>query len=253
MCFFVHFSVAQENDKDEISIPLTMFDRLRSDVKTWNDSAMVLLDSCNKLNSDIFLLKKTIDTLTTEINNSRNLSAIISEKESLIIALQNQHKADSSYVEEILLQLKQMQEIADRATAQYANGRLYFKYESERIKKCIEDYNKIKTPAVKELFNQMPDLLNNYGQYSVELKQLLESAQKDPDRKVKNKANEYKEKYLNQIYNSFYYSHYYVKKSRGIWSIPYLNNIIEIALSILQKHDPGHNDPVNFSSLIEML
>lgn len=253
MCFFVHFSVAQENDKDEISIPLTMFDRLRSDVKTWNDSAMVLLDSCNKLNSDIFLLKKTIDTLTTEINNSRNLSAIISEKESLIIALQNQHKVDSSNVEDVLMQLKQMQEIADRATAQYANGRLYFKYESERIKKCIEDYNKIKTPAVKELFNQMPDLLKNYGQYSAELKRLLESAQKDPDRKVKNKANEYKEKYVNQIYNSFYYSHYYVKKSRGIWSIPYLNNIIEIALSTLQKHDPGHNDPVNFSSLIEML
>ena len=31
-----------------------------------------------------------------------------------------------------------------------------------------------------------------------------------------------------------------------------LDNIIEVAMSILKKHDPGHNDPVNFNSLIEM-
>ncbi|MQO92874.1 hypothetical protein F7D31_09415 [Prevotella copri] len=36
-------------------------------------------------------------------------------------------------------------------------------------------------------------------------------------------------------------------------SIPYLDNIIEVSLSILKKHDPGHNDPVNFNSLIDML
>lgn len=47
--------------------------------------------------------------------------------------------------------------------------------------------------------------------------------------------------------------HYYARQNSGTWSIPYLDNIIEVAISILEKHDPGHNDPVNFNSLIEML
>lgn len=89
--------------------------------------------------------------------------------------------------------------------------------------------------------------------FSEQLKNLLSSAQNDPDRKVRNKAEEYKSKYANEIRTSFYFTNYYDKKNSGTWSIPYLNNIIEVALSILQKHDPGHNDPVNFNSLIEML
>lgn len=253
MCFSLQFAFAQEDNEEKISISISMYDKLRYDAKFWNDSTIVLLDSCTKLNRDISILKETIATLNREIENNKNLSSIIEEKESLIIALQDQHKTDSSSIKNVLLQLKQTQEIADEATARYANGRLFFKYEAERIEKCLKDFNDIKTQSVKETFNQIPNLLNNYGNYSTQLKQLLQSAQNDPDRRVRNKADEYRAKYVNLIHNSLYYSSYYAKKNSGIWSIPYLNNVIDVALSILQKHDPGHNDPVNFNSLIEML
>lgn len=253
MCFSVQFALAQEDKEEIISISASMFDKLRSDAKLWNDSTIVLLDSCDMLNRDISVLKETITALEGEIENYKNMSKLIAEKDSIIIALQNQHKTDSSSIENILLQLKQMQETADKAIAQYANGRLYFKYEAERIEKCLNEFNNLKTLSVKETFSQMPNLLKNYGNYSAQLKMLLESAQNDPDRKAKNRADEYKAKYIKEIQNSFYYSTYYAKKNSGKWSIPYLNNIIEVALSILQKHDPGHNNPVNFNTLIEML
>jgi hypothetical protein len=253
VCFSAQLAVAQEDDEEKITISVSMYDKLRSDVKYWNDSTTVLLDSCNKLNGEITLLKETIALLNGEIKNNANLSKIIAEKDSFIIVLQNQHKADSSSLKNVLLQLNQMQETADKATAQYANGRLYFKYDAERIEKCLKDFESLKTPSVKETFNQMPNLLKNYGNYSAQLKLLLQSAQNDPDRKARNKADEYRAKYVNLIHNLSYYSSYYAKKNTGTWSIPYLNNIIDVALSILQKHDPGHNDPVNFNPLIEML
>ena len=252
-CFSVQFAIAQEDNEEKITISVSMYDKLRYDAKLWSDSTIILLDSCGKLNRDISVLNETIRNLNGELEKNNGFSTQIAEKEALIIALQNQHKADSSLIENALLQIKQLQETADKATAQYANGRLYFKYEAERIEKCLKEFDNIKTQSVKEMFNQMPNLLKNYGNYSAQLKQLLVSAQNDPDRRARNKADEYKTKYVNQIHNSFYYSSYYAKKNSGTWSIPYLNNIIEVALSILQKHDPGHNDPVNFNSLIEML
>lgn len=253
MCYSAQFAVAQEDNEEKISISVSMYDKLRSDAKFWNDSTVVLLDSCSKLNAYISVLNEKVNALNREIENNQSLSNIIEGKDLLIATLKNQHTADSTSIENVLLQLKQLQENADKATAQYANGRLYFKYDAERISKCLKEFDDIKTQSVKEIFKQMPTLLKNFGNYSAQLKQLLLSAQNDPDRKARNKADEYRTKYVNQIHNSFYYSSYYAKKDPGTWSIPYLNNIIEVALSILQKHDPGHNDPVNFNSLIEML
>lgn len=128
-----------------------------------------------------------------------------------------------------------MQKLVDETSAKYANGRLYFKYDEVRIGKCIDDYNKINTSSVKELFKQLPDLLKNYKTFSTQIKALLESAQNDPDRKVRNKADEYKLKFSSKIRNLFYYSHYYTKQKSGVWSIPYLDNIIEVSLSILKS------------------
>lgn len=154
---------------------------------------------------------------------------------------------------QVRMSVSEMQKTADEVSAKYANGRLYFKYDAGRIQGCIADFNKIKTASVKEKFKQLPNLLCNYEKYSNQLKTLLESAQNDFDRKAKNKADEYKAKYSRELRNSDYYMHYYARQNSGTWSIPYLDNIIEVAISILEKHDPGHNDPVNFNSLIEML
>ncbi len=246
MCFSVQFAVAQDDNEEKITISVSMFDKLRSDAQNWNDSTNVLLDSCSKLNSEISILRETITSLNGEIENNQNLSKIITKKDSLINALKDQHEADSSSIVNVHMQL-------DSVIARYANGRLYFKYDSVRIDICLNEFESIKTPSVKERFSQVPNLLKNYGDYSSQLKLLLQTAQDDPDRRAKNKADEYRKKYSDLIYNSFYYSNYYAKKNSGTWSIPYLNNVIEVALSILKAHNPGKYDYVNFNPLIEML
>lgn len=243
LCFVSFVAKAQESTGNMISISEARYLELQKDAADLidsRDSTKLYLDSCE-------IYKRQIEKLRADsINNESD----ISEKKSLIDSLQTQHEADSLTSKEIELRLQEMQTSMDETSAKYANGRLYFKYDAERIKGCLKDYEQLKTQSVKEKFKQLPDLLRNYGNFSEQLKNLLSSAQNDPDRKVRNKAEEYKSKYANEIRTSFYYTNYYAKKNSGTWSIPYLNNIIEVALSILQKHDPGHNDPVNFNSLI---
>ena len=259
LCLLAVSANAQKNkkDKDEVKISAAKYDKFRDDIKLLSDSTKALADSCTSLNSMIQNLQKENEHLSDVIrNNKKDIEekvAIIREKNTLIASMQQQHKADSLTMSQTLLSMSEMQKLADETSARYANGRLYFKYDAKRIQGFIDDFNKIKTASVKEKFKQLPNLLSNYENYSNQLKALLESAQNDPDRKVRNKAEEYKNKYIREIRSSVYYSNYYSRQSSGTWSIPYLDNIIEVAMSILKKHDPGHNDPVNFNSLIEIL
>lgn len=259
LCLLAISANAQKNKKerDVVTISEAKYDKFRDDIKLLTDSTKTLVDSCAYLNSIIQNLQKEKEQLNNIVRNKEkeidDKNAIIDQKDIVITSLQQQHKTDSLSISQNLKSVSEMQGMADETIAKYANGRLYFKYETKRIQGCIADFDKIKTAAVKEKFKQLPNLLKNYEMYSNQLKALLESAQNDQDRKARNKAEEYKTKYSSAIRNLFYYSHYYAKQKLGTWSIPYLDNIIDVSMSILKKHDPGHNDPVNFNSLIEML
>lgn len=256
LCLFT-VSVSAQNSKEEmVTKSAAMYDELRANIKVLTDSTKSLADSCASLNAVILDLQKKNGKLSDAIGNSRNdmegKVAIIGRKDSLITMLRQQHKADSLSLSARNKEISEMQKQVDETSAKYANGRLYFKYDEKRINNCIDDFAKIKTSSVREQFKQLPDLLKKYGEYNAQLKAVLVSAQSDPDRKVKNKGDEYKARYSGKIRSLFYYSHYYAKQNSGTWSIPYLDNIIEVALAIIAKHDPGHYDSANFTSLIGM-
>lgn len=257
LCIFPSAVNAQEDDAEKVTISAKMYNKFLSEIKALKDSTKSLADSCVLLNSRIQDLSSQNAELSSAVMaNKTNMASkgiAISNKDGIINSLKKQHQTDSLSVVDCQSGLAKMQAKVDEITARYANGRLYFKYDAGRIKECIDEYNNIGTISVKEKFKQLPNLLRNYGNFARQLKTLLEAAQNDPDRKVRNKAEEYRAKYSKEIRGSLYFTNYYAKKDSGTWSIPYLNNIVKVALSILQKHDPGHNDPVNFSSLIEML
>lgn len=250
-------SAQKKKDKDVVTISEAKYDKFRDDIKLLTDSTKTLADSCAFLNSIIQNLQKEKEQLNNIVRSKEkeidDKNGIIDQKDIVITSLQQQHETDSLSVSQNLQSVSEMQGMVDETIAKYANGRLYFKYEEKRIQGCIADFDKIKTVTVKEKFKQLPNLLWNYEVYSNQLKALLERAQNDQDRKARNKAEEYIETYSSAIRNLFYYSHYYARQKSGTWSIPYLDNIIDVSMSILKKHDPGHNDPVNFNSLIEML
>lgn len=198
LCFVSFVAKAQESTGNMISISEARYLELQKDAADLivsRDSTKLYLDSCE-------IYKRQIEKLRADsINNESDISEI----KSLIDSLQTQHEADSLKSKKIELRLLEMQNSMETST-KYANGRLYFKYDAERIKGCLKDYEQLKTQSVKEKFKQLPDLLRNYGNFSEQLKNLLSSAQNDPDRKVRNKAEEYKSKYANEIRTSFYFT-----------------------------------------------
>lgn len=232
--------------EEMIYISTSFYDKSRFDLKESRDSTKMFVDSCYRLNIQIEQLE----------NRNLNLLEDSLRSQQLLVefdSLKKQREFDSLVIENYKSKLLDMQWTIDNSLAKYANGRLYFKYDAERINKCLDDYKNIESESVRKDFKQLPNLLENYGFFSEQLKQVLNSAQNDPDRKAKNKADEYKSRYINDIKRLTYFSDYYIKRKTEKWSIPYLNNIIDIALSILNEHDPGHYDYANFLPLIKLL
>jgi hypothetical protein len=143
----------------------------------------------------------------------------------------------------------------DRNTAKLANGRLYFRYSDNLVQPSIQSLLEIKTERVKKDFEQALKLLQGYKDYSEDVKNTFVALQAiDRDLwKSKHQAEEYKNKCLSILKQSSYYQKVYTKKSSKTWSIPYLDNLLNVAKSIISRHNPVESEFANFSPLIEML
>ena len=104
-------------------------------------------------------------------------------------------------------------------------------------------------------FEQALQLLQNYKAYSEDVKSTfiaLQTINRDEWRS-KHQAEEYKNKCLSILKQSNYYKNVYSKRSANSWSIPYLDNLIDVAKLIISRHNPVEYDFANFTPLIEML
>lgn len=130
-----------------------------------------------------------------------------------------------------------MQETTERNIARLANGRLFFKYSDKLVKPSILSLQKLQLEDVKKDFEQALTLLQNYKTYSEDVKQTLVTMQ-SIDRetwKSKHQADAYKNKSLTLLKQSAYYRNVYIKRDSGLWSIPYLDNLIDAAKSIIKN------------------
>ena len=190
-------------------------------------------------------LQSSVDSLKAENHN----------KDVKITEFKNDVKLHSAKFVNFTNQMQELQEIADRNAAKLANGRLYFKYSADLVQSSIQSLLYLKTEQVKKDFKQALDLLQRYKDYSVDVKQTLMALQ-SIDRnewKSKHPAEEYKNKCISILKQSSYYRNVYSKRNGGAWSIPYLDNLIDVTKAIISKHNPVHSDLANFTPLIEML
>ena len=236
----------------EITILSDDYVKLKNDLSKFQDSIKVLNGRvCAKdkeLSEQVVWvksLKEQVEYLQAE-NNKRD--SRINKLDSVI----SQHRANQN---RLVAQNERLQELSDRNTAKLANGRLYFKYSDKLVLSSIKSLQELKSEKVKRDFNQALTLLQKYKIYSEELKSIILSVQTiEKDLLTsKHRAEEYKRKSLSILRGSLYYQEIYSKKNTGVWSIPYLDNVINLAKSIISKHNPVDYEFANYTTLVEML
>lgn len=230
----------------EVSISEHDYDSLRYEIKKLRNQIQTENAACLSKDSVIHRLQK--ETVDLRKKNTGLESDIEKLKSSLA-----QMRNTSDSLSEESSKLRSIQKEADNNAGKLANGRLYFRYDNEIVQSSIKLIEEIKTASIKQKFSQVLPLLQGYQNYSQELKTALTTVQNDALRKVRNKADEYKARCISEIKHTSYYTEVFARKSAGNWSIPYLDNIINVATRCLQHHDPGHGNYVDFTVLIEIL
>ena len=241
LAVFVYFFSASAQD---VTISAEDFVNLNNTNKRLNDSVSAL--KCLIIEKDSLLNLKT----TTYNDLSSQFNGLQLTLDSLRVENQNKDKQIADFNADI----PKLQEAADLNAAKLANGRLYFKYSDDLVQPSIISLENLKSEQIKNKFIQALDLLKKYKGYSEDVKDTLNKLQ-TIDRKEwqsKHQADVYKNKCLSILKQSLYFKDVYTKKNAS-WSIPYLDNIIDVTKSIISKHNPIDYQFANFMPLIEML
>lgn len=236
----------------DITISSTDLVNLKNEIQLLRDSVTKLNKIISKKDLQIESKNKRHNILSSQKDSLQSAMDAITidnkEKKTLIAKLRESEKDYNR-------QIQAMQEISDRNTAKLANGRLYFKYSDNLVLPSIKSLLELKTEQVKNDFKQALILLQTYKRYSEDVKNTLISLQ-SIDRaewKSKHRIAEYKEECISILKQSAYYQSVYKKKGANSWTIPYLDNMIDVAKSIISKHNPVESEFANFTPLIEML
>lgn len=231
------------------------------------------LDTLVALKSDLYKSKQKIDSLENLIIVKQSVEKTqnkkIDELKSRFDSLQSVYNRDVIRKDEYdsLIQQKdntikelsneniKLQESSDLCIAKLANGRLFFKYDEELVHTSIEGLRNLKSEKIKKNFGQALMLLENYENFLIDVRNTILDIQAidEDERNSKHRSDEYKKHCLSILKNSEYYQNIYSKRSNDNWSVPYLDNVIDITKSIISKHNPIDYKPANFVPVIEML
>lgn len=108
-------------------------------------------------------------------------------------------------------------------------------YDKEKVDAAIGYFARLHKDETKKKYEGLRKALMEYEYCNNEIHSILDKAQNDPDRAGNPfMANEYKDKYINQLKNSRYYRNYMEKKVE--YSIEYLDGIVNEALNLLSQH-----------------
>lgn len=194
---------------------------------------LVRRDSALRVNTRLIDSIKTNakqDSLRMTVAASRqrdSLLNVIRLKDSEITTL----KANTGFVDTCMVKL--------------ANRWLYEQFDKTDVDDAIKYFDRIYSSKLKEEMSIVQDLLRNYERSYREFQSIMKDAQSDIDRENPFACEEYRNKYKRKIENMMYYWKYYKEE----WNIRYLNEQIDKALQIINKHADGKF--ADFSTLID--
>lgn len=174
-------------------------------------------------------LKHRADSLNEEIKKSKALVA------------------QSDSVAKEITKIDNIKNESDYNAAIYCDQTLLFRNEKEDIDFALELWGKIEDEDVKKEFAGVGTALRNYKTYFDQVYEVIKAAQSDDLRDFSFDANEYKNKYRNQMngtdYMKMYYSPSTAKKAdRKQGTIRYLNQKIDLFLKLLKDGEPRKYD-----------
>lgn len=220
----------------------------------------------DKINKRVEVWNKHLDSLDRVIDSKRDTIAYLSKKSGKAMDLVNERKRvlDSIAIytceiealnkrkTEILrskVNLTDFQEFGEGCLCEFIQGRLCQPYNENYIKQAIENYRGLKSAKLRTQYAYLEPLLQRYGLYYNDFMTIIRAAQNDPKRTSADSKEEYRLRYLTRFEQMPYYKQYFVKGG----GIPYLDQQIAKAKSLLEKHDPGTRSKsftVDFSYLL---
>lgn len=125
--------------------------------------------------------------------------------------------------------------------------RLREKFNKKKNKEAINYLQQISDNSIKsgEIYKNLSRLISRYENYYNEIIEILREAQNDFYRENPYQSENYIEKYRTKLLESEYYKDLYNES----WNIPYMNNLIDEAISILERYEIDRNKYANISDV----
>ena len=200
-------------------------------------SAMAQIVACDsfQVNSDSKAISSNNDSLLVK-------SHIIQELEDSISILQKR-------VNELeILQQGHLKQIAfaDTCIVRQCNNALNAPYDEKRTHSAISAFDRINSTTYREQMLPLRQLLVDYDKYFSTIMDILQRADADRDMRNPFSGKETADRYINEIRQTEYYR----TIMQAEWIIPYINRLIDHAISRLKSNNPGERQTINLKDLL---
>ena len=137
---------------------------------------------------------------------------------------------------------------ADTCVGRFCNARLFERYDSVLVSEAIGLFPRIRTEGVKSYFEPVLPLLKSYEESFKQFVRVLEKYQEllFPGREA------LREMYLEDCKSEIMQLPYYQKYYNADWSIPWLNDQIDLVLKRVEDCLAGQTKSVDFSDLLDL-
>ena len=203
----------------------------REDMTAVVDSLKARADSLDRLivmkDSLIQSLYKIPDTVTVNIYGKDSL-IVAQQLDSIGLLNQRLFEKDS-----LVSKLAQNLCFADSIMVRYAYGLCYEEFDRANIEEAEQIISRLYQSELKaEMDKELLVLLKNYEAHYNTLLGILTMAQNDSIRESSVFVDDFKTKYINKIKEMTYYKKHY----KQLWSIVYLDELIDELIKVLESH-----------------
>jgi hypothetical protein len=203
----------------------------KEDMTAIVDSLKARADSLDRLvvmkDSIIQSLYKIPDTVTVNIYGKDSL-IIAQQQDSICLLNQRLFEKDS-----LVSKLAQNLCFADSIMVRYAYGLCYEEFDRANIEEAEQIISRLYQSELKaEMDKELLVLLKNYEAHYNTLLGILTMAQNDSIRESSVFVDDFKTKYINKIKEMTYYKKHY----KQLWSIVYLDELIDELIKVLESH-----------------
>lgn len=148
---------------------------------------------------------------------------------------------------ESLVQQQQHQiEFADTCIVRQANNALSAPYNERRIHSAQVAFDRMNSAKLRDELKPLRILLDDYGHHYMQLIDILRRADADRDLRNPFTGKDTAKKYIDEIRQM----PYCIEVMDQEWVIPYMSQLIQIAINRLKSNDPGERQTVILKDLL---